>query len=193
MQSLSSYLKSRTTEFTAGGTRSKKVLIFDLDDTIINTSANIKVLKNGREIKTISNKDFNNYILKPGESFDFTEFNDREILSKETFTKYWRTLKREYLRGVHICILTARNDCDMIRDFFLQNGINIKLALIIAVNDPRLGLNGNIHERKAQSIQYLHKLGYDTMIFFDDNKENLEAAKALEKSITDIKIHTIQA
>ena len=44
--------------------------------------------------------EFNDYVLKPGESFDFGEFDDPNILAGSAFTKYWDTLKREYRKGM---------------------------------------------------------------------------------------------
>lgn len=80
----------------------------------------------------------------------------------------------------------------MIRRFFLKNGIDIKDELVFAVGDPRLGLAGSIQEKKATIIRELVALGYHTLVFFDDNEGNLEAAKALEKELG-IKIHTVKA
>ena len=90
MKTLKDYIKSKS-EFTVGGTKSNKLLIFDVDDTLIHTSANILINKNGKHIKTIPNKEFNTYKLRPGEEFDFSEFEDPNILSKEVFTNILKT------------------------------------------------------------------------------------------------------
>lgn len=190
MKTLKDYIKSKS-EFTVAGTKSNKLLVFDVDDTLIHTSANILVNKNGKHIKTIPNKEFNTYKLKPGEEFDFSEFDDPNILSNEVFTPYWNTLKREYYKGTHISIITARSDATMIRNFFLKNGIDIKQSLIFAINDPKLHLRGTVQEKKSQIIKMLSKLGYETIVFFDDDEGNLKTAKELEKTC-DIKIHTIK-
>lgn len=193
MQSLSSFIKSRTAPFSVAGTFSKKLLIFDVDDTLIHTTANIWVMKKGKHIKTLSNSEYNDYVLGPGEEFDYREFEDPKILFKEAFTRYWDTLKREYQRGTHISILTARGNGDMIRKFFLSKGIDIKPALVFAVGDPRLSLTGSIQQRKAEVIAHITKLGYNTLVFFDDNEGNLKAAKDMEKKLNNIKIHTVKA
>ena len=191
MRSLSSYLKTQT-RFTVGGTISDKLLIFDVDDTLINTTASIWVMKDNKPIKKLSNSEYNNYQLKDGEWFDYREFDDPKILHKETFTKYWDTLKREYSKGTHISILTARSIGDEIREFFLNNGIDIKQQLVFAVGDSNMGMTGSVQDRKAKIIGELALLGYKTMVFFDDNEGNLNAAKALEKKFN-IKIHTVKA
>lgn len=192
MKSLSSYLKTHT-KFTVAGTTSDKLLIFDVDDTLIHTSAKIWVMKGGKRVKTLTNSEYNDYKLEQGEEFDYREFNDPKILNKETFTKYWSTLKHEYRDGTHISILTARNDADMVRRFFLRNGIDIKAELVFAVGDPRLGLTGSVQEKKAKVIRDLVALGYRTLVFFDDNEGNLKAAKELESELPGVKIHTVKA
>lgn len=188
MISLYDYIKK---DWSVAGTKSSKLLIFDLDDTLIYTTANINVVKNDKVIKTLTNNEFNEYELGPGESFDFSEFADPKILKKEKFTQYWETLKREYNRGTHISIITARPDATMIREFFLHNGIDIKQELVFAVGTHDFMYKGTVAQKKAKVIKLLSRLGYDTMIFFDDNEANLRAAKRLENS--KLKIHTVKA
>ena len=182
MISLSSHLKDKIQfGFTVNNTKSNRIMLFDLDDTLIHTTAEILLFKNGKFVRKISNTEFNDYVLKPGESFDFAEFDDPKILASSKFTKYWNTLKREYRKGTHIGILTARSDCDMIKNFLLDNGIRIKDELVIAINDPKLGLSGTIQQKKSEAIKILANAGYNTFIFFDDNEGNLQSAKSLEK------------
>lgn len=191
MKTLTEHLKDKIQfGFTVADSKSDKIILFDLDDTIINTTAEITLYKNGEFVRSMSNSEFNDYVLKAGESFGFEQFSDQEILYKETFTPYWNTLKREYRKGTHIGILTARSDSKMIKRFFLSRGISIKDELVIAVNDPLLGLSGSIQDRKAEAINILADAGYNTFIFFDDNLPNLNSAKKLENKLN-IKVHTV--
>lgn len=181
MISLSSHLKDKIQfGFTVNNTTSNRIMLFDLDDTLIHTTAEILLFKDGKFVRKISNTEFNDYVLKSGESFDFAEFDDPKILASSKFTRYWNTLKREYRKGTHIGILTARSDCDMIKNFLLNNGIRIKDELVMAINDPKLGLSGTIQQKKAEAIKILANAGYNTFIFFDDNEGNLQSAKKLE-------------
>lgn len=192
MRDIREHLKDRIQQgFTVGNTTSNKIILFDLDDTIIDTIAEIGVVKGGKVIKRLSNAEFNDYVLGPGESFDFGEFDDPILLDQSPFTKYWNTLKREYRKGTHIGILTARSDCRMIKEFFLKNGIRIKDELVIAINDPSLGLKGSIQEKKTEAIRILAGVGYDNFIFFDDNEPNLKSAKSLESQLN-IKVTTVK-
>ena len=191
MKTLTEHLRDRIQfGFTVANSVSDKIILFDLDDTIINTTAEITVYRNGKFLKRISNTEYNDYVPKSGESLGFEDFCNVDILNKETFTRYWETLKREYRKGTHIGILTARSDSKMIKRFFLGRGINIKDELVIAVNDPSLGLSGTIQDRKSEAIDILANAGYKTFIFFDDNLPNLKAAKELENKL-DIKVHTV--
>ena len=64
MISLNEHLKNKIQiGFTVNHTKSDKIMLFDLDDTIIHTTAEIMVIKNGVCIKKLSNTEFNNYIL----------------------------------------------------------------------------------------------------------------------------------
>lgn len=181
-------------QFTVAGTQSDKILLFDVDDTLIKSDVKVHVIKNGEVIKKLSSIEFNSYKLQPGESFDYSEFEDEDILNnRSVFLKYWDTLQREYKNGTHIGILTARSNKDMFYRFFKSNGITIKNELVFAISDPKLNLKGStIEERKAEVIKRLAKWGYKTMVFFDDNEANLKTAKKLEKTC-DIKIHTVKA
>lgn len=181
-------------QFTVAGTHSDKILLFDVDDTLIKSDVKVHVIKNGEVIKKLSSTEYNSYKLQPGESFDYSEFEDEDILNnRSVFLKYWDTLQREYKDGTHIGILTARSNKDMFYRFFKSNGITIKNELVFAISDPKLNLKGNtIEERKAEVIKRLAKWGYKTMVFFDDNEANLKTAKKLENTC-DIKIHTVKA
>lgn len=189
MLSLSNYLER---EFTVNGTKSNRIILFDVDDTLIHTTARIGIKRDGKIIKKISNSAYNEYTLKPGEEFDYSEFDDPKILYNEEFTKYWKTLKREYNKGTHIGIITARGDVDMIFNFFKKNHIEIKKELVFAVGDPKMKLNGTIADRKSNVISKLVLLGYKTFVFFDDNETNLRFAKELEKKYNKIKIITVK-
>lgn len=167
-----------------GGTYSNKLLIFDIDDTLLITDTKVFVTKGGRIIKALSSAEFNDYILRPGERYDYSDFLSLKTMKRGVFTPYIKTLRREYAKGTHICILTARNITDKIKQFFLDAGIDIKDELIIAVNDPKQPYTGNIAQKKSQAISSLiEKGGYETIVFFDDNKENLRQAETVCKAL----------
>ena len=56
--------------------------IFDIDDTLFHTTAQIKVMKDGKVVQSLTNQEFNNYKLQPGEEFDFGEFIENKRVFK---------------------------------------------------------------------------------------------------------------
>lgn len=187
-------LRSKIDEpFSVAGTVSNKILIFDIDDTLIYSNATIYVVKNGKRIKELTPAEYNEYVWQEGELFDYSNFDSAKLLNKASFTKYWDTLKREYTKGTHIAILTARGKPAMIRKFFLNNGIDIKDDLIFCCAYSKFPWKGPIQYKKAKVIEYLMLLGYNTFVFFDDNINNLKSAKQLEELYPSIKIITVHA
>ena len=166
--------------FTVAGSSSNKILIFDIDDTLIHTNATIKVIKDGKVIQELSPADYNNYEWHEGESFDYSNFDSLFFLQTGVFTPYWNTLKREYEKGTHIAILTARSRPAMIRKFFLKHGVDIKKELIFCCGYSKFPWKGTTQYKKAKSIEHLMKLGYKIFVFFDDDDNNLKSAKTLE-------------
>lgn len=181
-------------KFSVAGNESDKILLFDVDNTLLESDVKVHVVKGGKLLRKLSSAEYNSYKLQPGEDFDYVEFEDPKILNnKSVFLKYWDTLQREYKNGTHIGILTARSNSDMFYDFFKNHGVTIKKELVFAINDPKLRLKGNtIEDRKANAIKRLIDWGYKTIVFFDDNLNNLKSAKKLEDKY-DIKIHTVKA
>lgn len=85
-----------------------------------------------------------------------------------------------YKRGIPVSIVTARSSSVLVRDFFLDNGIDIHPELIIAISDPDSIYEGTIAEKKQKAIMDLINSGYTNLVFFDDNEENLKLAKDIE-------------
>lgn len=186
--------KKKLSEAIIKGGISSKLAVFDLDDTLIVSSAKIQVLdvKTGKVIKSLTPAEFNYFKPTNKHSLSFTEFEDLEILKKSSFiTEVLSKLKEFYRRGTHVAIVTARSDSKMIREFFLINGIDIHPDLVIAVNDPKIGFKGSIAERKKEAIHRLVEEGYSEFVFFDDNEENLALAKEVEKE-KNVTVETIK-
>lgn len=178
-------------EFVIHGKNSSKVLVFDIDDTLIKSNAKVFVKNGDTVVRTLDSQEFNDYKLNTGETFSFEEFRDLDILLKSEIKPYFYTMKREYERGVHISILTARGDKDMIHKFFLKKaGIDIHPDLIFATGDDTSNIS--VSEKKAKCIRTLANYGYRTMIFFDDNIDNLNEVKKMGDKLN-IKIHVVKA
>ena len=180
-------------KFTVGGTTDNRILLFDIDETLLKSVAKVYVYKDGKLVRELTPEQYNFDKLAEGEEYDYSDFRNYDTLMKSIMLPYWNTLKREYRKGTHIGIITARDGIKPIRKFFLAKGIDIKEDLIFAVADTALGLTDkSIEEGKAECVERLYEVGYRTFIFFDDNEANLKSVKALENKLP-IKVHTIKA
>jgi FMN phosphatase YigB (HAD superfamily) len=161
-----------------------KLIIFDLDDVLIKTDAKIKIVdrKTGKIIKSLTPQEFNTFEAKPQKHvLDFGDFLNPEILRQGKFIhEIFSKLKSYYKRGIPVAIVTARSSSKLVRDFFLDNGIDIHPQLVIAISDPQYGYKGSIADRKKEAIKDLIDLGFKHLTFFDDSQENLTLAKEAE-------------
>ena len=132
MISLHDYILEK---FSVAGNESDKILLFDVDDTLLKSEVQVHVVKGGKLLRKLSSAEYNSYKLQPGEDFDYVEFEDPKILNnKSVFLKYWDTLQREYKSGTHIGILTARSDSDMFYDFFKNCPCHVVLFYIAYIS-----------------------------------------------------------
>lgn len=173
--------------------KSDKIIIFDLDDTLVKTDAKIRILdaKTHEVIKELTPEEFNNFVKKKSHVMDFEDFDSPSLLRQgKVIHEIFGILKDSYEKGIPVAILTARSDSELVRNFFLENGIDIHPDLVIAINDPQFGYKGTIAERKKKAIEDLVDSGYKELTFFDDNEDNLRLAKEVT-GYKDAEIKTI--
>jgi len=124
----------------------KSIHVFDLDDTLIQTDAKVRVrTADGRDKRVLTPSEFTSYVLQPGETFDFRDFSDVGILSRGIVLKYTRGIIETIVgHGTRsdFGILTARGDkrlhaAFLIRLFSGLFGIRLKNSLIFALSDER--------------------------------------------------------
>ena len=68
----------------------KRAYIFDFDETLVTTDARIHVYKDGVYSYSMNPKEYNFYQRKKGDSLDFSDFNDADLIltAKKYNTKY---------------------------------------------------------------------------------------------------------
>lgn len=151
---------------------SKKLRIFDFDDTIAKSNSRVMVThKNGTTSKLTPGQ-YAVYQKKDGDSFDYSEFK-KVIQPKEI--KAVTTILRNFYNaggGRRITILTARSVHAPIKKF--MEAIGIKNIEIVALGDSD-------PQKKADWIEDKVKEGYNDIFFADDSPKNIQAVQSLKK------------
>ena len=157
--------------------------IFDIDDTLFHTTAQIAVKKDGKVIRKLTNNEFNTYTLKAGEEFDFSEFRDAHKFYHESkpIQRMMAKAKAILANSVKnpnskVVIITARanfDDKDKFLATFRKYGFDI--------DKVRVERAGNIEGefipafKKAIIIRnYLNTKQYSKVRLFDDSMSNLK-------------------
>ena len=168
--------------------------VWDIDETLFQTKAKVHVMKNGKRIKSLSNKEYNTYKLGAGESYDFQEFKNADIFAKTSvpiqraIDKAAKTL-RAYSEQPNskVIVLTARSDFDDPHTFlntFERYGLNMR-----NVHVHRAG-NLGLPAAEAKRIfikQYLDTGKFNTVSLFDDDRRNLDVFLSLKKDFPNVK------
>lgn len=173
-----------------------KILVFDLDDTLVISSAKIKVCnKKTGECYSLTPEEFNTYEKGEHEELNFDEFKSLEIMKAGKLIEYYlKIFKEAYKSKLAVGIVTARDDRKMIHKWLREHvGYRIDYELIFAVNDPVHKFKGNISDRKKAAFKELIEMGYNDMQFYDDDDANLKLVKSLEDEYNGINISTIKA
>lgn len=180
----------------------KGVIVCDLDDTLL-VAQNIfihKLLPDGKVIKLTPDeyaKDPDKKNKTSGIKYSYEEFRDPEKVKNSIVTglpiiKNLRIMDAYINSGYDFSILTARGLEDIIskslKKFLMFRNSEgelkaieeiMKRQLIFAINDETKVYSGvTDYEKKSEILKSLSKK-YDKVVFIDDDKANIEAAKKL--------------
>jgi len=176
---------------------SDTVYIFDLDDTLVKTDARIKVFcsRSKKLLHSLTPADYNYYIRKENHVLNFEDFDDLNILLCGTLIKENVQRLREASQNHMVGIVTARAHLGSVVHFIQDINLPVNQDLIYVVNDPMEGFSGSVSEKKKQAFQRMLESGHTQFVYYDDNLENLEKVKELEKEIpgVEIEIHQVYA
>jgi FMN phosphatase YigB (HAD superfamily) len=156
---------------------SKKLRIFDFDDTLVKTNSFIYVThRNGMKSKLTPGQ-YAKYDARDGDEFDFKDF--QQVTRPELIKGYVELLRRMVNSGSSsVYILTARAAERPVSQFIKDLGINGVKVIALGDNNP---------EKKADWIEDRVKEGYDDVFFVDDSEKNIVAVKKRLKSYPDVK------
>lgn len=171
----------------------KGLTIFDIDETMFITKAKVKVVKDGKVIKTLDNKQFNKYVLKRNEEFDFGEFTSAEIFNKTStpiarmIDKVKAILKNATRAGSKVIIVTARpnfDNKDLFLDTFRQQGIDIDNIYVERAGN--LGSGPAADNKIVIFKKYLDSKQFKRIRLFDDAITNIKALLSLKNEYKDV-------
>ena len=172
--------------------------VFDIDNTLLKTNACVLVRnRGGRIIRKLTNQEYNDHWLKPGQTYDFKEFRDAKKFRNESLPihpmiKKLNVIQRNIERGKHkskVIMSTAREDLDNKNEVlakFRDHGVRIdQMHIHRAGNLPgedHPGIKKNEVLRKHLNTgQFRHACMYD------DSKTNLQYFLALRNEYPNIK------
>lgn len=169
--------------------------IFDIDDTLFHTTAQIAVVKDGKTIKRLTNQEFNTYALMPGEHFDFAEFRSAEKFAESKPIGRMIAKAKAISNGIalkpqsKVVIVTARanfDDKEKFLDVFRKQGLDM--------NKIRVERAGNItgdHDVAAKKYiiihNYLNTKQFSKVRLFDDSMANLKTFLKLQSVFPTVK------
>jgi len=147
---------------------SKKLRIFDFDDTLVKTNSFIYVTHKDGKTSKLSPGEYAVYKERPGDKFDFKDF--QQVTNPQLIKGYVELLRRMVNSGGsrEVYILTARAAERPVSQFIKDLGINGVKVIALGDNNP---------EKKADWIEDRVKEGYDDVFFVDDSPKNIDAVR----------------
>jgi hypothetical protein len=135
---------------------------------LVDTNTSINVIDSEGNLKKLSSGEFATYTLKPGEKYDFTEFDKIIKDSKPILRNLLQIKKSASNPNIKTTILTARRVA-----YPIMRHLKEKYKLDVYV----VGVGGANPELKADWIENQVKKGYKNIKFMDDSEKNLLAVK----------------
>ena len=162
----------------------KKLVVFDIDDTLVYTQTKVHVVKDGEIVNSLNSHDFTHYKLQPGEEFDFGDFSNAKDFfdNSKPNIPMMSQLKKDINTGNKVVMVTARADFDdkeLFLDTFRKFGVDMNKVHVYRAGNSK---QGTTEERKKAIIKkLLDKENYSKAIMYDDAKPNLHTFMELKK------------
>ena len=157
-------------------TESKKLRVFDFDDSLVRTKSFIHVTntKSGKTHKLTPGQ-YAVYNQKDGDEFGYSDF--QTVKSPTEIRKITLVLRRilKSSRGNGVYILTARSTYKPVVQYLKDIGIVTKIKVIaLASNDPK--------DKSDWIEKMIVKKGYNDVYFVDDSEKNINSVKKMLKT-----------
>lgn len=162
----------------------KTLYATDFDDTLVKTDATVHMTDVSGKKVTMTPDEYAVYDVQPGDTFDFSEFED--LKNPKSITRFTKLLKRviDEKKADKVVVLTARGHTKPISKFLQSVGITSGVS-IAALGDSN-------PQRKANYIEKHINDGYTRVLFVDDSSKNVSAAKELNKKYPQARVITHQ-
>jgi FMN phosphatase YigB (HAD superfamily) len=178
----------RASEFTPN-----KLVIFDIDDTLVHTQTKVHVVRDGRVTKELNSHDFTHYKLQPGEQFDFENFrNAQEFFNNsKPIIPMMNQLKQDIATGNKVVMVTARADFDdreLFLDTFRKYGVDMNKVHVYRAGN----MQGKMQTEEKKKIiirDLLNKGKYTKAIMYDDAVPNLQSFVELKAEYPQTKFY----
>lgn len=157
----------------------KKLVIFDIDDTLVHTQTKVHVVKDGQVTQELNSHEFTHYKLQPGESFDFENFRNAHDFfhNSKPIIPMMNQLKHDIATGNKVVMVTARADFDdreLFLDTFRKYGVNMNKVHVYRAGN----MQGKMQTEEKKKIiirKLLDQGNYTKAIMYDDAVPNLES------------------
>jgi hypothetical protein len=156
-----------------------KLVIFDIDDTLVHTQTKVRVMRDGKVVKELNSHDFTHYKLQPGEEFDFENFRNAHdfFYNSKPIIPMMNQLKQDIATGNKVVMVTARADFDdreLFLDTFRKYGVDMGKVHVYRAGNMTQKVQ--TEEKKKIIIRnLLDKGNYTKAIMYDDAVPNLKS------------------
>ena len=172
--------------------KKKKLRVFDFDDTLFSTDANVGVTKADGTKQTLTSEEFATFKPEEGDLLDFSDFvNVRGEKSLDHLDVLAKTVKARDGEGVKILTARPAGAAENIKKALVRSGrVTQEEANRIEVE----GIASSDPQDKAKWIRNkIEKEGFGDIYFTDDSQGNIDAVSGDLSTIEGIKFRTQKA
>jgi hypothetical protein len=157
---------------------SKKLRVFDFDDTLVQTNSNIYITHGDGKKSKLTPGEYAVYEPKDDDKFDFSDFE--KVKQPQEIKGVTRLLKNVVrVGGSEVVILTARAAYKPVKQYLSDIGLDNIYVIALADANP---------QKKADWIESKIKDGVNDVFFIDDSHKNVSAVKELSKKYPNVSL-----
>ncbi len=146
---------------------SKKLRVFDFDDTLVSSTSSVAVVTASGEHITMDSATFAHFKPSQGDKIDFGGFND--VVRPRKIKSNFKALEECIKEGGVAVILTARpkGAASAVSKFLEAEGVKGVEVVALASSDP--------HDKAEWISKKIREQGFEDVEFRDDSKANANA------------------